>query len=50
MYIGTELKGHVYQKYMPGQFFTLNGKYYEMVSAATDDRIFRLLAGEEISP
>ena len=48
VYIGTELKGHVYQKYMPGQFFTLNGKYYEMVSAATDNRILVRRASEHI--
>lgn len=48
IYLGTELKGHVYQKYMPGQFFTLNGKYYEMVSTATDDRILVRRASEHI--
>ena len=48
VYIGTELKGHVYQKYMPGQFFTLNGKYYEMVSAASDNRILVRRASEHI--
>ena len=48
VYIGTELKGHVYQKYMPGQFFTLNGKYYEMVSTAADNRILVRRASEHI--
>ncbi len=48
VYIGTELKGHVYQKYMPGQFFTLNGKYYEMISTATDNRILVRRASEHI--
>ncbi len=48
VYIGTELKGHVYQKYMPGQFFTLNGKYYEMVSTATNNRILVRRASEHI--
>ena len=48
VYIGTELKGHVYQKYMPGQFFTLNGKYYEMIAAATDNRILVRRASEHI--
>ncbi len=47
-YIGTELKGHVYQKYMPGQLFTLNGKYYEMVSTTTDNRILVRRASEHI--
>lgn len=48
IYIGTELKGHVYQKYMPGQFFTLNGKYYEMVSVASDNRILVRRASDHI--
>ena len=48
IYIGTELKGHVYQKYMPGQFFTLNGKYYEMVSTTTNNRILVRRASEHI--
>ena len=48
VYIGTELKGHVYQKYLPGQFFTLNGKYYEMISTATDNRILVRRASEHI--
>ena len=48
IYIGTELKGHVYQKYMPGQFFTLNGKYYEMLSTTRDDRILVRRAADHI--
>lgn len=48
-YIGTELKGHIYQKYLPGQFFTLNGKYYEMVSVTTDNRILMRRASEHIN-
>ncbi len=48
IYIGTELKGHVYQKYLPGQFFTLYGKYYEMVSTTADNRILVRRASEHI--
>jgi len=48
-YIGTELKGHVYQKYLPGQFFTLNGKYYEMISTTTDNKITVRRASEHIN-
>ncbi|MBQ6022865.1 MAG: hypothetical protein IJL25_08055 [Clostridia bacterium] len=29
-YFGAELRGHVFQKYLPGQFFTFDGKYYCM--------------------
>ncbi len=49
VYIGTELKGHVYQKYLPGQFFTLNGKYYQMVSTTADDRIMVRRAADHIT-
>lgn len=48
-YIGTELKGHIYQKYLPGQFFTLNGKYYEMVTVTADNRILVRRASEHIN-
>ena len=48
IYIGTELKGHVYQKYLPGQFFTLNGKYYEMVATTSDNRILVRRASDHI--
>ncbi|MCR5611492.1 MAG: hypothetical protein K6F68_06660 [Clostridiales bacterium] len=48
-YIGTELKGHIYQKYLPGQFFTLNGKYYEMVSVTADNKILVRRASEHIN-
>lgn len=48
-YIGSELKGHVYQKYMPGQLFTINGKYYEMISAAADDKIMVRRASDHIN-
>lgn len=48
-YIGTELKGHIYQKYLPGQFFTLNGKYYEMISTTADNRIMVRRASEHIN-
>ena len=48
-YIGTELKGHIYQKYLPGQFFTMGGKYYEMVSVTKDNRILVRRASEHIN-
>lgn len=48
-YIGTELKGHVYQKYLPGQFFTLNGKYYEMIATTSDNKILVRRASEHIN-
>lgn len=48
-YLGGELKGHIYQKYLPGQFFTLNGKYYEMISATSDNCIQVRRASEYIN-
>lgn len=30
--LGARLTGHVYQQFLPGQFFVLEGKYYEVVS------------------
>ena len=48
-YIGTELKGHIYQKYLPGQFLTLNGKYYEMVSATVGNRVMVRRASDHIN-
>ncbi len=48
-FIGSELKGHVYQKYLPGQFFTLNGKYYEMVTTTADNRILVRRASDHIN-
>lgn len=48
VYIGSELKGHIYQKYLPSQFFTRGGKYYEMVSAASGNRILVRRAADHI--
>ena len=47
-YIGSELLGHIYQKYLPGQFFTFGGKYYEMVSVASGNRIVVRRAADHI--
>lgn len=49
LFIGTELRGHIYQKYLPGQFFTLSGKYYEMVSVTADNCIVMRRASEHIN-
>lgn len=35
-FLGSELMGHVYQRYLPGQFFVFSGKYYEVVSISSD--------------
>ena len=48
-FIGTELKGQVFQKYLPGQFFTLCGKYYEMISTTYDGRVLLRRAADHIT-
>ena len=47
-YLGTELRGHVFQKYLPGQFFTFNGKYYEMLRVSSDGKVIVRRASDHI--
>ncbi len=47
-YLGSELKGHIYQKYLPGQFFTFGGKYYEMQYLTADGQILVRRAADHI--
>ncbi len=45
LYLGTELKDQIFQRYLPGQFFTFSGKYYEMLSVtAAGDVLIRRAA------
>lgn len=48
-YLGTELRGHIYQNYLPGQFLTFNGKYYEMVSVTPDGQVQVRRAADHIT-
>lgn len=48
-FLGTELKGHILQKYLPGQFITLSGKYYEMLSIASDNQVIVRRAADHIN-
>lgn len=48
-YLGAELRGHIYQKYLPGQFFTLGGKYYEMQYLTADGQILVRRAADHIT-
>ena len=48
-YLGTELAGHIYQKYLPGQFFTFGGKYYEMQYLTADGQVLVRRAADHIS-
>lgn len=47
-YLGVELRGHVFQKYLPGQFFTFGGKYYEMLRLSSDGKVVVRRAADHI--
>lgn len=47
-YLGAELCGHIYQKYLPGQFFTFGGKYYEMQYLTADGQVLVRRAADHI--
>lgn len=48
-YLGAELCGHIYQKYLPGQFFTFGGKYYEMQYLTADGQVLVRRAADHIN-
>ena len=48
-YLGTELRGQIFQKFLPGQFFTFNGKYYEMLTVASDGQVLVRRAADHIN-
>lgn len=48
-YLGSELIGHTFQRYLPGQFFTFEGKYYEMLRMTPDGRVVLRRAAEHIT-
>lgn len=47
-YLGSELLGHVFQKFLPGQFFTFDGKYYEMAGLTADNQVLMRRAADHI--
>lgn len=47
-YLGSELYDHVYSKYLPGQFFTFGGKYYEMQYLTADGQVLIRRAADHI--
>ncbi len=47
-YLGAELTGQVYQRYLPGQFFTFGGKYYEMQHLTADGQFLVRRAADHI--
>ncbi len=48
-FLGSELSGHIYQKYLPGQFFTFDGKYYEMQYLTADGQVLVRRAADHIN-
>ncbi len=48
-YLGAELLGNIYQKYLPGQFFTFGGKYYEMRYLTADEKVLVRRAADHIT-
>ncbi len=48
-YLGAELCGQIYQKYLPGQFFTFGGKYYEMLHLTADGQVLVRRAADHIN-
>lgn len=48
-YLGAELIGHIYQKYLPGQFFTFCGKYYEMERVTPDGQVMVRRSADHIT-
>lgn len=47
--LGTKLYAHVYQQYLPGQYFTLDGKYYQVVSISDSAGIVIQRASDHFS-
>jgi len=47
-YLGTELQGQVFQKHLPGQFFTFSGKYYEMLRITSGGHVLVRRAADHI--
>lgn len=47
-FLGSEIRGHIYQKYLPGQFFTFDGKYYEMQYLTADNQVLVRRAADHI--
>ena len=48
-HIGSELYGHVFQKYLPGQKMTYSGKYYEMLRETVGGKILLRRAADHIT-
>lgn len=47
-YMGARLYGHVFQAFLPGQFLTSEGKYYQVQSITTDNGVVLRRASDHI--
>jgi hypothetical protein len=47
-YLGSMLYGQVFQKYLPGQFLTYSGKYYQIHTITNDSKIVLRRAADHI--
>lgn len=47
-FLGAELRGHIFQKYLPGQFLTKDGKYYEMLTLTPTGQMLVRRAADHI--
>jgi hypothetical protein len=48
-YVGARLYGHLYQSYIPGQFATFGGKYYEILRITSNYGVLLRRAAEHIT-
>ena len=48
-FLGSEIRGQIYQKYLPGQFFTFDGKYYEMQYLTAENQVLVRRAADHIN-
>ncbi|MCD8110985.1 MAG: hypothetical protein LUE14_13000 [Clostridiales bacterium] len=48
-YLGSEILGQIYQRYLPGQFFTIAGKYYEMLRVNTAGKVILRRAADHVT-
>ncbi len=48
-FLDSAMYGHVYQKYLPGMFITLDGKYYEVISMTNNNGVLVRRAADHIT-
>ncbi len=48
-YLGSRLWGHVYQRYLPGQFYTFGGKYYEIYTISPEHGVMVRRAADHLT-